>query len=68
MPAFPSTAMSGLVPHPQPVREDPAEPSAGSRFRQTHGDATNWPAHDFEVYYDLARAMLFPDRGPGQTR
>ncbi|MEU5425573.1 hypothetical protein AB0H73_08180 [Streptomyces olivoreticuli] len=68
MPAFPGTAMSGPAPQVEQNHEYAAESPVGTRYRRTHGDTANWPAHDFEVYYDLARAVPFPDSGPGQTR
>lgn len=48
--------------------ERAAESSVGARYRQAHSDATSWAAHDYEVYWDLARAVPFPDLGPGETR
>lgn len=68
MPVFPGTAMSGPIPHPEQELESPAESPVGAHYRKAHGDATTWPAHDFEVYYDLARAVPFPDLGPGQIQ
>ncbi|WP_338932773.1 hypothetical protein WEB32_30610 [Streptomyces netropsis] len=68
MPVFSGTAMSGPAAHPDQKHEIPAESPVGARYRTAHGDATTWPAHDFEVYYDLARAVPFPDLGPGQTQ
>ncbi|MEU7164149.1 hypothetical protein AB0A70_05820 [Streptomyces morookaense] len=68
MPVFPGTAMSGPAPHPDQKLESPTESPVGACYRKAHGDATAWPAHDFEVYYDLARAVPFPDLGPGQTQ
>ncbi|WP_414167203.1 hypothetical protein ACMATS_06225 [Streptoverticillium reticulum] len=68
MPVFPGTAMSGTVPHVEQEHERAAEAPDGARYRHAHGDTAIWPAHDFEVYWDLARAVPFPDRGPGQTR
>ncbi|MFF4410162.1 hypothetical protein [Streptomyces sp. NPDC001404] len=54
-----------------PVKQHPEhteESLAGAHYRHAHGDTAIWPAHDFEVYWDLARAVPFPDLGPGQTR
>ncbi|MCC3777839.1 hypothetical protein [Streptomyces sp. UNOB3_S3] len=69
MPTFPGTAVPGpAVPRVEQDHERAVESPAGARYRQTHGDAKSWPAHDYEVYWDLARAMSFPDLGPGEAR
>ncbi|ARZ66732.1 hypothetical protein ABZ502_02280 [Streptomyces abikoensis] len=68
MPAFPGTAMSVPATNAEQNRDSTTESPAGARYRQAHGDAMSWAAHDYEVYYDLARAMPFPDLGPGETR
>lgn len=68
MPVFPGTAMSGPAPQVQEKYEIPAESPIGARYRQDRGDTADWPADDFEVYWDLARVVPVPDLGPGQTR
>ncbi|MCC3771720.1 hypothetical protein [Streptomyces sp. UNOC14_S4] len=49
-------------------RETAPESPTGARYRQAHGDVTSWGAHDYDVYWELARAVPFPDSGPEETR
>ncbi|MEU2868635.1 hypothetical protein ABZ769_05440 [Streptomyces olivoreticuli] len=68
MPAFPGTAVSGSAFHAEQSPEHATESPTGAGYRRTHGDTNNWAAHDYEVYWDLARAVPLPDLGPGETR
>ncbi|MFI0743269.1 hypothetical protein ACH4PU_35130 [Streptomyces sp. NPDC021100] len=68
MPDSPGTAVSGhVMPRPEQDHDRSAESPAGARYRRAHGDAASWPSHDYEVYWDLARAVPLPDRGPGEN-
>ncbi|MEU2874020.1 hypothetical protein ABZ769_33300 [Streptomyces olivoreticuli] len=68
MPVFPGTAMPGPGRRSEQGHEHVPESPVGARYRHAHGDALSWSARDFEDYWDLARAMPFPDLGPGEIR
>ncbi|RLU80166.1 hypothetical protein CTZ27_35550 [Streptomyces griseocarneus] len=61
----PGTAMPSFVARRSGQESPPrAEAPAGARYRAAHGDVSAWTEDMLEVYYDLARALPFPDTGP----